>query len=69
MQYWRTCVIAIDWDGEEMVVREGVLVRNERRIPYGRVQNVDFARNPLHRLFGVTALRLETASGGSPRRP
>ena len=52
--------------GEEMVVREGVLVRNERRIPYGRVQNVDFARNPLHRLFGVTALRLETASGGAP---
>ena len=51
---------------EEMVVREGVLVRNERRIPYGRVQNVDFARNPLHRLFGVTALRLETASGGTP---
>ena len=51
---------------EEIVVREGVLVRNERRIPYGRVQNVDFARNPLHRLFGVTALRLETASGGTP---
>lgn len=49
-----------------MVVREGALFRNERRIPYSRIQNVDLAQNPLHRLAGVAVVRLETASGGKP---
>ena len=35
---------------EEMVIREGVLTRNERHIPYGRVQNIDLIQNPFHRL-------------------
>ncbi len=55
------------WLGpDEMVIREGVLRRNERHIPYARIQNIDLIQNPLHRLFKVAVVRLETASGGKP---
>jgi putative membrane protein len=52
-------------DGE-LLVREGILNRTERHIPYGRIQNIVQKRNPLHRLFGVTELRLESAGGRKP---
>lgn len=48
---------------EDLVIRDGFLTRNERHIPYGRIQNVDLVRNPLHRWLGVAEVRLETASG------
>ncbi len=55
------------WLGpDEMVIREGILNRNERHIPYAHIQNVDLIQKPLHRLFKVAVVRLETASGGKP---
>jgi putative membrane protein len=51
---------------DEIVIREGVLVRNERHIPFARIQNIDLVRNPLHRMFDVAVARVETASGGKP---
>jgi len=51
---------------DEMVVREGIVTRNERHIPYARIQNIDLVQNPLHRLFGVAEVRLQTASGDKP---
>ncbi len=51
---------------EEMIVREGIVTKNERHIPYGRIQNVDLAQNPVHRIFRVAEVRLETAGGESP---
>jgi putative membrane protein len=50
----------------ELVVKEGLLQRAERHVPYARIQNVVQRRNPLHRLFGVTELRLESAGGSEP---
>jgi len=51
---------------EELVVREGIVTRNERHIPYSRIQNIDLVQNPLHRMLGVAEARLETASGDKP---
>ncbi len=51
---------------EEMVVRDGVITKKERHIPYERVHNVALVRNPLHRMLGVASVRIETASGGEP---
>ena len=50
-------------DEDELVVREGILQRNERNIPYARIQNIDLEQNLLHRLFNVAVVRIETASG------
>ena len=51
---------------DEMVVRDGLLTRTERHIPYERIQNIDLVQNPLHRLCGVALVRVETASGTRP---
>ena len=51
---------------DEMVVREGIVFRNERHIPFSRIQNIDLVQNPLHRLLGVAQIRLETAGGQKP---
>lgn len=55
---------AYRFDAEEMVLRTGILSRNERHVPYHRFQNIDLEQNPIHRLLGVAKVRLETASGG-----
>lgn len=52
--------------GGELVVRDGLLFRNVRQIPYERIHNVAFVRNPLHRALGVATVRIETAAGGKP---
>src|SRR5690606_13765802 len=39
----------------------GVLQRNRRDIPYERVHTVNLHQTLLHRLFGVTEVRLESA--------
>ncbi len=51
---------------DEMVVREGVLTKTERHIPYARIQNIDLVQNPIHRSLNVALVRVETASGGKP---
>ena len=51
---------------DELIIREGIVTRNERHVPYARIQNIDLTRNPLHRIFGVAEARIETASGGKP---
>jgi putative membrane protein len=51
---------------EHLVIREGVLVRSVRHVPYGRVQNIDTLQGPLHRLLDVVEVRLETAAGSEP---
>ncbi len=51
---------------DEMVVRDGILTRTERHIPYERIQNIDLVQNPLHRLCKVALVRVETASGTRP---
>lgn len=51
---------------DEIVVRDGILTRTERRIPYERIQNIDLVQNPLHRFCRVALVRVETASGTRP---
>ena len=54
------------YEANEMVIRSGLLFRNERHIPYSRIQNLDAVQNVLHRLFGVIEVRLETGGGDEP---
>ena len=47
----------------ELVVRQGLLHKHQRNVPLERIQNIDLVQNPLHRLFKVAEVRIETASG------
>jgi putative membrane protein len=51
---------------DELVIREGIVTRNERHVPYARIQNIDLVQNPFHRWFKVAEVRVETASGDRP---
>jgi putative membrane protein len=50
-------------DDAELVVRTGFVFRNERHIPYARIQNVEVIENVFHRLLGVVEVKVETGGG------
>jgi putative membrane protein len=56
----------IRYEGTELVIRSGILFRNERHVPYARIQNLDGVRNLAHRLLGVAEVRVETGGGQTP---
>ncbi|HEX6369097.1 MAG TPA: PH domain-containing protein [Longimicrobium sp.] len=51
-------------DADELLLRSGVLNRQNRVIPLARVQNVEVRQSLMQRLFGVAELRVETAGTG-----
>lgn len=54
------------YDERDLVVKSGLLTRNERRIPYTRIQNLDASQSPLQRLTGVVAVFVQTGGGEEP---
>lgn len=52
------------YDDTELVVRTGIVFKNERHIPYARIQSVDAKQNVFHRLFRVVEVRVQTGTGG-----
>ena len=54
------------YDVTELVVRTGIIFRNERHIPFARIQSVDAVQNVLHRLFGVVDVKVQTGTTGHP---
>lgn len=53
----------IRYDEHELVIRSGLIFRNERHLPFARIQNVDAVQNLFHRLLHVVEVRLETGGG------
>jgi len=54
------------YEDTELVIRSGIIFRNERHVPYARIQNLDAVQNVFHRLLGVTEVRVETGAGKEP---
>ena len=48
----------------ELVVRTGIFFKNERHIPYARIQSVDAKQNVFHRFFKVVEVKVQTGTGG-----
>ena len=63
LQYWFYHYWLSD---EKIEIKEGVLFKKNRKIPYTRIQNVNISQNPIERIFNVATLQLESASGGKP---
>ena len=62
----RYLTFRLRYEGTELVISSGVLFRNERHVPYVRIQNLDAVRNVMHRLFSVAEVRVETGGGKAP---
>jgi putative membrane protein len=52
-------------DADELLLRSGVLNRQNRVIPLARVQNVEVRQSLLQRVLGVAEVRVETAGTGA----
>jgi putative membrane protein len=52
------------YDETELVVRTGIFFKNERHIPYTRIQSVDAVQNVMHRFLGVVDVKVQTGTGG-----
>ena len=50
----------------ELVITTGFIFRNERHVPYERIQNIDARQNLFHRLLHVVEVRVETGGGDEP---
>ncbi len=59
----RYLTFRLRYDERELVIRSGLLFRNERHIPFSRIQNVDATQNVFHRLCNVAEVRVETGGG------
>lgn len=51
----------------ELRIDSGWLNRTSRAIPFDRVTDVDLEQGPLHRLFGLARVRLETGASASAK--
>ena len=54
------------YESDHIVITDGLLFRNERHIPYARIQNIDAVQTVVHRLVGVAEVRIETGGGQKP---
>src|SRR5688500_18220461 len=53
----------VQYGEHESVIQTGLIFRNERHIPYSRIQNVDAIQNLVHRFLNVVEVRVETGGG------
>jgi len=53
-------------EDDRLVVKEGILFKSLRQVPYERIQNLNIERNLLHKFFKVGTLQVESASGVKP---
>ena len=62
----RTLTFRYRYDEHELVIRTGFLFRNERHVPYARIQNVDCVQTVFHRLLKVVDVKVQTAGSNEP---
>lgn len=46
-----------------LLIKSGLVTKNNRTIPLSRIQNINLSRSLLHRMLGLVDLDIETASG------
>jgi len=54
------------YEESDLVIRRGFVFRNQRHIPYSRIQNIDAVQNIVHRLAGVVDVKIQTGGGNEP---
>jgi putative membrane protein len=62
--YWRRYTFRVT--NNELQIEQGVVFHKRRTIPRERIQAIDFVEGIMHRLFGLVAVRVQTAGGPGP---
>jgi putative membrane protein len=66
LSVWRYFTYRYRVEDDSLVIRSGLLHRHLRQIPFARIHNVALHQSPLHRMFDVAEVRLESAGGRKP---
>ncbi len=61
---WQQWIYRYGFSPDGLVIHEGLIFRNVRKIDYARIENIDTERGLLHRLLNVADVRVETSTGG-----
>jgi putative membrane protein len=64
--FLKTLSFRYRFDATELVMASGFIFRNERHVPYARIQNIDARQTLFHRLLHVVEVRVETGGGEEP---
>ena len=48
-------------EGDQLMIKKGVLNHSLTQIPFDRIQTIDFEQNLIHQFFNVVGLKIETA--------
>ncbi|CAN5663920.1 PH domain-containing protein [soil metagenome] len=59
----RYLTFRLRYEPRELVIRSGLVFRNERHVPFAKIQNLEAVQNLLHRVLGVVEIRVETGGG------
>lgn len=62
--YWQRYTFQVV--DNELHLRQGIIFRKQRTIPRERIQAIDFVEGVMHRIFGLVAVRVQTAGGNEP---
>ena len=62
---WLTFEYRLEED--QLRVEQGLLNRSSRSIPFDRVTDVDIEQGPVHRLFGLARVRMETGASAASK--
>ncbi len=62
--YYKRFVFYVDSTQEEFVLEEGVFSKQNLRIPFHKIQQVDLKRSLLQRVIGVYSVVIDTAGSG-----
>lgn len=54
-------------EDDQLRVEQGLLNRSSRSIPFDRVTDVDIEQGPVHRLFGLARVRMETGASAASK--
>ncbi len=54
-------------EDDQMRIEQGLLNRNSRTIPFDRVTDVDIEQGPIHRVFGLARVKMETGASAAAK--
>ena len=63
--YWQN--YEFYFEGDDLKINSGVITKNKLDIPVRRIQDLDTSQNIIHRILGITLVKVKTAGGDTSK--
>ncbi|HKK40726.1 MAG TPA: PH domain-containing protein [Cryomorphaceae bacterium] len=61
LAYWQYRNFTFHVEGDNLIIHQGVLVKDRKSVPIDRIQSIQVTKNVIQRLLGLVALKVDTA--------